>query len=78
MQASSGGGFVVSAHTGAQLSLLQSLADLQGQLLHVEGPHRIWMNKTQQFYYSLRQSASREIPEDEGTHLFCTVLDLGS
>ena len=51
--------FVLSASSAAQLRLLESLDDLQNALLCVEGPHRIWMKKTEQLYYSVTLSPWR-------------------
>eukprot|EP00731_Ephydatia_muelleri_P028927 Em0020g571a len=45
--------FVLSASSAAQRKLLESLDTLENALLCVEGPHRIWMKKTEQFYYSV-------------------------
>ena len=45
--------FVLSASSAAQRKLLQSLDVLENALLCVEGPHRIWIKKTEQLYYSV-------------------------
>lgn len=46
---------IISGSTEPQLKLLHSLGEgCSTPLLHVEGPHRLWLRKLQQFYYSLR------------------------
>ena len=33
--------------------MLRFLGDLKGRVLHVEGPHRLWLKKKPVLYYSL-------------------------
>ena len=54
------------------MQLLESLGsrDLHGEgplLLHIEGPHLLWMLRNQQFYYSVRLGRRRG--GDEGTKM---------
>ena len=46
---------IISGTTEHQLKILLSVGEGHSTpLLHVEGPHRLWLRKLQQFYYSLR------------------------
>ena len=55
-------GFILSGHTEAQLQVLDRLSSILPQsgspstLLYVEGPQRIWVNKTAMHYFLLRLS----------------------
>ena len=53
-------GFILGGHSMAQLDLLHQISGSQSSLLYVEGPHRIWINKSPTHYFSLRLSASNE------------------
>ena len=59
--------FILSGHTAAQLKMLEQLP-APCPLLYVEGPHRIWINKSPVKYFSLRLSVneSRHITADSG------------
>ena len=54
--------FILSGHTAAQLQVLGQLSSIlsaaTNPLLYVEGPHRIWINKSAVNYFSLRLSAN--------------------
>ena len=55
--------FTLSAMSEKQQKFLDSLISTSDLLLHVEGPHRLWLQKIPIFYYSLRvsdQSNSQE------------------
>ena len=45
--------FVMSASTQEQIDLLKSLGNLKDRVLHIEGPHRLWLKKTPVHYFSL-------------------------
>lgn len=57
--------FIVSGSTRAQVELLRSLSDMEGELLHVEGPHRLWLKDMQLLYYSLRLSSNSQHNTEE-------------
>ena len=76
--------FILSGHTATQLKLLHKLSSSLpacstsswSPLLYVEGPHRIWINKTAVYYFSLRLSAndSRQLANNsEGTLCFVCI-----
>ena len=68
-----GPGFILNGHSEAQLQLLQQLDDSQSSLLYVEGPHRIWINKSPVHYFSLRLTASSDSGHTgEGTYIHHT------
>ena len=49
--------FIYSCHSALQWKRLATLGDKdlsRGVFLHVEGPHRLWLKKVPQFYFSLR------------------------
>ena len=48
--------FILASSTQRQLRRLQNLPNLKGRLLHVEGPHRFWLKKIPQYYYTLELS----------------------
>ena len=65
--------FILSGHTTAQLKVLEQLSTpcrtSTPLLLYVEGPHRIWINKSPVKYFSLRLSVNDSRPivdSDEG------------
>lgn len=59
-------GFILSGHTVAQLQVLDQLNSSQSvsgsTMLYVEGPHRIWINKSAVHYFSLQLSATDSGP----------------
>ena len=62
-------GFILSGHSETQLQLLHGLRCEESRLLlHVEGPHRIWINKSPVHYFSLRLAPTDDTRQtDEGT-----------
>ncbi len=59
--------FIIGASNGSQRDKLNSLTekdDSSNLLLHVEGPHRLWLQKVPVFYYSLRASSRLEQKSD--------------
>lgn len=71
---------MIGGNSDKQLKLLDCL-NVEGLshdlLLHVEGPHRLWLKKTQQYYFTLRLSEGRGVlpqsgklhtPANEGKH----------
>lgn len=66
-------GFILSGHTATQLKAIDQLSsttpDTCGLVLHVEGPHRIWINKSPVQYFSLRLDAKDSTNDDEGEML---------
>lgn len=63
-------GFILSGHTAAQLQAIDQLSSTSPNscslVLYVEGPHRIWINKSPVQYFSLRLDAKDTTNEDEG------------
>ena len=61
--------FLLSASTLSQLKLLQSITKPGDLLFHVEGPHRLWLRKIKQHYFSLKLSKrdAKYHLSDEGT-----------
>ena len=62
--------FIIGASNAPQREKLNSLAettDTSSLLLHVEGPHRLWLQKVPVFYYSLRVSNQSEQETDGKT-----------
>lgn len=56
-------GFIIGGNSGKQLKLLEQLENeglSRDTFLHVEGPHRLWLKKTKQYYFTLRLSEARE------------------
>lgn len=56
-------GFIVGGNSSKQLQLLERLESeglSQDTFLHVEGPHRLWLKKTKQYYFTLRLSEGKE------------------
>ena len=60
---SAGQGFILSGHSEAQLQILHHLSGSQSSLFHVEGPHRIWINKSPVHYFSLRLAPNNDTGE---------------
>ena len=55
--------FLLSASTELQVKRLQSIGDPNELLFHIEGPHRLWLRKVKQHYFSLK--LSRRGPNSE-------------
>lgn len=56
--------YVLSGHSVQQCKRLVTLKDndlSRGMFLYVEGPHRIWLKKLAQFYFTLRISGAEEL-----------------
>ena len=58
--------FIIEATNRQQREKLRSLKHSNGGnlLLHVEGPHRLWLQKVPIFYYSLRMSDRLDLKDD--------------
>ena len=52
------GPFIIGASSQKQIQILKSLRVISNALLHIEGPHRLWLQKLPVFYYSLRLAFS--------------------
>lgn len=70
-------GFILSGHTAAQLQAIDQLSsttpDNGSLVLYVEGPHRIWINKSPVQYFSLRLDAKDSTNDDEGEILMVVL-----
>lgn len=64
------GRFIIAGNSELQVKLLDQLERVglsPSALLHVEGPHRIWLKRVPQFYFSLRVSGdSKQQPSNPG------------
>lgn len=60
--------FLLSASTESQVKLLRSINKPEDLLFHVEGPHRLWLRKIKQHYFSLKLSRrdTTSLLKDEG------------
>lgn len=58
--------FVMSASSKKQVKLLEQ-SYFTNDVLHVEGPHLLWLQKLPLFYYSLRllPAVTDDVPKDE-------------
>lgn len=69
-------GFIISGNSSKQLKLLERL-ECEGLsddvFLHVEGPHRLWLKKARQYYFTLRLSEGSE----ELSHSIGQTIDEG-
>lgn len=71
--------FLLSGHTAAQLQTIErlssSIPDTCSLVLYVEGPHRIWINKSPVQYFSLWLAAkgSRHITNKDEGELFMHI-----
>ena len=55
--------FVIGGNSLKQLQLLERLEGeglSEGTFLHVEGPHRLWLKKMRQYYFTIRLSEAKE------------------
>ena len=59
--------FILGATNQSQRVLLSSLGTASNLLLHVEGPHRLWVQKVPVFYYSLRM-LDQTNPHEDGNN----------
>lgn len=56
-------GCIIGGNSSKQLKLLERLESeglSQDTFLHVEGPHRLWLKKAKQHYFTLRLSEAKE------------------
>ena len=60
---------MICGNSDKQLKLLDCLnveGSSQDLLLHVEGPHRLWLKKMKQYYFTLRLSEGRSVLPQDG------------
>lgn len=47
-------------------ALGEKAAETGSDMLHVGGPHRVWIKRTQQHYYTLTRAAGQSSPSNDG------------